>query len=95
MSGRAVLDIALRESNDAVAVAMVNLANPMMMKGPIRETYPTGKLVASVAIPEGRTFAGARLLVAGAKANAKVGDGRVDIEVPAIDLVEVVHVDWA
>ncbi len=93
--GRAVVDIALRESNDAVAVAMVNLANPMMMKGPIRETYPTGKLIASVTIPEGRRFAGARLLVAGAKATAKVGDGRVDIEVPAIDLVEVVHVDWA
>ena len=94
IEGRAVLDIALRAGKDSLAVAMVNLANPMMMKGPTREVYPVGRQVVSVAIPDGRRFAGARLLVAGAKAGATVKGDRVEIEVPGIDLIEVVHIDW-
>jgi hypothetical protein len=94
IEGRAVLDIALRESNDALAVTLVNLSNPMMMKGPIREVYPVGRQVVSVAIPGGRTFKSARLLVADAAAAAKVEDGRVEVEVPGIELIEVVHLTW-
>jgi hypothetical protein len=95
VAGRGVLDLALRAGSDALAVTMVNLANPMMMKGPTREIYPTGTFVASVAIPEGRTFGSARLLVAGTPADATVSGSRVEIEVPSFDLVEAVHIDWA
>lgn len=92
---KAVLDIAVREGKDELAVAMQNLSNPMMMKGPTREIYPVGPQKVSAAIPEGRSFAGARLLVAGTKADARVEEGRVIVAVPAIDLVEVVHIAWA
>jgi hypothetical protein len=76
-------------------VAMQNLTNPMMMKGPTREVYPLGCHEISVAIPEGRTFATARLLAAGVKAYARADGDRVIVAVPTIDLVEVVHITWA
>ena len=42
VTGRAVVDIAVRENKDRLSVALVNLTNPMMMKGPTREIYPCG-----------------------------------------------------
>lgn len=95
VSGRAVLDIALREGKDQLVVAIVNLANPMMMKGPIREVYPVGRQVVSVAVPEGRVFKQARLLVAGSAAKTNETGGRIEIEVPGIELIEVVQVTWS
>lgn len=95
VTGQAVLDVAVRGGRDEVAVAMQNLGNPMMMKGPTREIYPVGRQEVSVAIPEGRSFSAARLLVAGAKADARVEGGRVIVTVPRIDLVEVAHITWA
>jgi len=95
VTGRAVLDIAVREGKEGLAVAMQNLSNPMMMKGPTREIYPVGRQEISVAIPKGRSFAGARLLIAGATADARVEEGRVIVTVPGIDLIEVAHIAWA
>ncbi|OWJ68904.1 alpha-amylase family protein [Inquilinus limosus] len=95
VTGRSVLDVALRENQDGLVVALQNLTNPMMMKGPTRETYPVGRQEVSVAIPVGRAFAGARLLVAGEAAEAEVEAGRVTVTVPAIELVEAVHITWA
>ncbi|MFE0757461.1 alpha-amylase family protein [Inquilinus sp. NPDC058860] len=94
VSGRSVLDVAVREGEGGLAVALQNLTNPMMMKGPTREIHPVGRQEVSVAVPAGRSFADARLLVAGAKAEARVEEGRVVVTVPGIDLVEVLHVAW-
>jgi hypothetical protein len=95
VTGRSVLDVALREGEDGLVVALQNLTNPMMMKGPTREIYPVGRQEVSVAIPADRSFAGARLLVAGKAAEARVEAGRVTVTVPGIDLVEAVHITWA
>jgi hypothetical protein len=67
----------------------------MLMKGPTREIYPVGRQKVSVAVPAGRSFAEARLLVAGETAEATVEAGRVVVTVPTIDLVEAVHITWA
>jgi hypothetical protein len=66
-----------------------------MMKGPTREFYPVGRQTVSVAIPSGKSFGAAKLLVAGTTASVKVTGNRVDIEVPEIELMEVVHLTWA
>lgn len=95
ITGRSVLDTSVREDHDGLAVAMVNLSNPMMMKGPVREVYPVGRQTVSIAIPPGRRVASARLLVAQAAAEAQTSGDRVDVAVPGIDLLEVVHVSWA
>jgi hypothetical protein len=95
LSGRSVLDVAVREGEDDLVVLLQNLTNPMLMKGPTREIYPVGRQEVSVAIPAGRSFAAARLLVAGETAEAKVEADRVIVTVPTIELVEAVHITWA
>jgi len=95
ISGQSVLDLSVREDKNGLAVVLNNLTNPMMMKGPIREVYPVGRQDVSIAIPEGKTFGQAELLVAGGTAEAKVADGRVAVVVPSIATIEVVHVTWA
>jgi hypothetical protein len=95
ITGRAVLDISVREGKTGLAIVLDNIANPMMMKGPIREVYPAGRQEVSIAIPSGKTFGGAELLLAGGDAEASVADGRVTVVVPSISTIEVVHVTWA
>ena len=94
VSGQAMLDIALREGKDQTALAMVNLSNPMMMKGPIREVYPVGRQVVSIAVPSGKSAKQVRLLVAGVDGSSKTVGDRLEVEVPGIDVIEVVHVTW-
>ena len=83
-------------SDDGVAVVLNNLTNPMMMKGPIREVYPGRPARPSRwRCPTGRQLArraAARRRPQGQ--GARVGKGRVEIEVPGIDTIEVVHITW-
>ena len=95
VSGKAVLDLAVRENEQGVAVVLNNLTNPHMMKGPIREIYPVGPQTVSVALPAGKQVGSVRLLVAGLPVEASVADGRVIVEVPSIETLEVVHLTWA
>ncbi len=92
--GKGVLDVAAREGDGRTLVLLANLTNPMMMKGPIRETYPVGRQEVSVALPEGRRGAVARLLVAGGEAAVEIRDGRAVVTVPGLDLAEAVRIDW-
>ena len=95
IKGRAVLDLSVREGHSGVAVVLNNLTNPMMMKGPIREVYPTGRLEVSVAIPPGKRFASAELLVGGGTAETRLDDDRVSVVVPSVSTIEVVQLTWA
>ena len=40
LEGPGIVDLAVRENAEGVAVAIFNLTNPMMMKGPVRESIP-------------------------------------------------------
>ena len=93
VSGKAVLDVALRENADGVAVILHNLTNPMMLKGPIREIFPVGPQQVSVALG-GKAVGSARLLVAGREVPVRTEGGRAIVEVPGIDTLEVVHLSW-
>ena len=88
-----MLDVALRENADGLAVILHNLTNPMMLKGPIREIFPVGPQQVSVAL-DGKAVASARLLVAGRDVPVRTEDGRAIVEVPGIDTLEVVHLTW-
>ena len=94
VAGTAILDVAAREGEGTTLVMMTNLTNPMMMKGPIRRSYPVHGQVVRATLPPGRHGARARLLVAGAEVACTVAEGRVEIEVPVIDLAEIVRIDW-
>ncbi len=53
VDGPGIVDLAVRENAEGVAVALFNLTNPMMMKGPVREIIPLGGQRLSVALPSG------------------------------------------
>ena len=85
----------MRRDKQRTRVDLPEPDNPMMMKGPIRAVFPAGRQTVSVAIPKGKTFRRARLLVAGGDAGARVADGRVEVEVPGVETLEVVHLNWS
>lgn len=93
VEGAGLVDVAFYKGDAGAAVALVNLTNPMAMRGPIRETLPLPPQMVSMAVPTDRVKV--RLLVAGVDFVPTVVDGRVDVVVPAAGLLEVVHVDWS
>ncbi len=53
VTGPGVLDVTVWRQKDSMTVHLVNLTNPMMMKGPIRELIPVGEQKVRVRLPEG------------------------------------------
>jgi hypothetical protein len=94
VSGPGLHDIAVHENAAELAVCLVNLTNPMAMRGPIREFVPAGPLAVSVALPAGVHGASARLLVAGVERDVTVTAGRATVVVDSVELLEVVHLTW-
>ncbi|TDC02098.1 hypothetical protein E1267_30220 [Nonomuraea longispora] len=92
--GPGLADLAVRRDEDGVAVAVVNLNNPMAMRGAIRETIPLPPQTVSVALPPGVQGATARLLVADTETAAEVRDGRAEVPLTGVELIEVVHLTW-
>ena len=66
VKGPGVVDVTVWRQEKSMTVHMVNLTNPMMMKGPFREFIPVAAQV-SVKIPEGTKPSGVHLLVSGQK----------------------------
>ena len=65
VEGKGVLDTSVWGEKNSMTVHLVNLTNPMMMKGPLREVIPLPNQEVSILIPEGRRVSAVRLLVAG------------------------------
>lgn len=93
VDGAGLVDVAVHRGESGVAVALVNLTNPMAMRGPIRETLPLPPQTVSIAVPTDRVKA--RLLVAGVDVEPTVVDGRAEVVIPTAGLLEIVHVDWS
>ena len=94
VEGRGVIDMALRADTNGQALTMFNLTNPMMLKGPVRENYPIGPQKVSIELPLGKTVRDVRLLVDGRAPPFTVENGRVAVEIPGIERLEVVHIRW-
>ncbi len=90
VGGPGVVDIAIREGGNRLSVHLVNLTNPMMMKGPIRHSIELPRQTVSVALPEGARTANVRLLVSKATPQVRVAGGRVEVDLPPILTGEVV-----
>jgi Hypothetical glycosyl hydrolase 6/Beta-galactosidase trimerisation domain len=95
VEGKGVLDIAVWSQKSSMTVHMVNLTNPMMMKGPLREVVPLANQQLVIAIPQGRRVAHVRLLVAGGMAHYSQQGASIRLTVPSIDVHEVVAVEFA
>jgi Hypothetical glycosyl hydrolase 6/Beta-galactosidase trimerisation domain len=95
VEGKGVLDISVWAQKKTMTVHLVNLTNPMMMKGPLREIIPVANQKVSLRIPDGRRVARVRLLVAGVPAHYRQDQGSIHLEVPSIGAHEVIGVDFA
>ncbi len=94
VAGKGVLDVAVWAQKDSITAHLVNLTNPMMLKGPIREIIPIAKQTVRIRLPkDGRRVSKARLLVAGTDVSFREEAGTIVVEVPTIELHEVVALD--
>ncbi len=95
VEGKGVLDVSIWEQEHSMTIHLVNLTNPMMMKGPVREILPISSQQVSFSIPPGRRVGRARLLVAAKDVPYSADRGRISLEVPSVELHELIAVDFA
>jgi hypothetical protein len=93
IEGPGVMDVALWKQQSSVTVHLVNLSNPMMMKGPFREILPVGPQKVRVRLPDGAGARDVKFLVSGAKAAWRQSGGWIETTTPPIGLHEVVAID--
>jgi len=95
VSGPGLVDATLWRQRDALVLHLVNLTNPMMMKGVIRELTPVGPQRVRIRLNAADRPARARLLVSGKDAPLRAGSGSVELTVPSVLDHEVVALDLA
>jgi hypothetical protein len=93
VTGPGILDVTLWKQNKSITVHLVNLTNPMMMKGPIRELIPVGAQRIRVRLPHPLRARSLRLLVARQSPTFQQKGEWLDVIVPAITAHEVVAIN--
>ena len=93
VEGLGVLDVTIWRQKQSLTVHLVNLTNPMMMKGPVREVIPLGPQQVEIEIPVGSKVGAVRTLVSKSDAPHRIEGGRIRLVVPSIGLHEVIAVD--
>jgi hypothetical protein len=94
VTGPGVLDVTIWRQRDSMTVHLVNLTNPMMMKGPARELIATGEQTVRIRLTEGKAARRVQLLSEGREPATERGEGVLTVKVPAVVDHEVVAIDW-
>jgi hypothetical protein len=95
VSGRGMVDVSLWQQKDSITAHLVNLTNPMMMKGPVRELVPSQPQKVRVRIPKGKTVKAVKFLVSATVPHSTEANGVVEVSVPPFELNEAVAIDLA
>ncbi len=93
VSGPGVLDVTVWRQPHSLTVHLVNLTNPMMMKGPIRELIPLTEQQVRVTLPAGTRAGKVHLLAADKSPRVSRSGAQLTITVPSILDHEVVAID--
>jgi Hypothetical glycosyl hydrolase 6/Beta-galactosidase trimerisation domain len=93
VEGPGLLDVSVWQQRESITVHLVNLTNPMMMKGPIREIIPIGPQRVRLRLPGDGKARKIQLLTAGVTPDVQAADGTLTLVVPSIDVHEVVAID--
>ena len=93
VTGPGVLDVTVWQQKTSLTVHLVNLTNPMMMKGPVRELIPVGEQQVRVRLPEGARPGQVRLLAADRKVRGEQSGSYLSCTVPSILDHEVLAID--
>lgn len=94
VQGPGVIDVNVWRQDKSMTVHLVNLTNPMMMKGPFRELIPVEATVV-VQVPKGAKVTDVKLLMSEQKPKFEVKGGKVTVSVPKILDHEIVALDLA
>ncbi len=89
VTGPGVLDVTIWKQASSMTVHLVNLTNPMMMKGPIREFLPLPPQTVSLKVNPKKVH----LLVSGATPRTTQSNGILTVTIPSILDHEVVAID--
>lgn len=95
VKGPGMLDVTLWQQKDSVTVHLVNMTNPMMMRGAFREILPVGPQVVRLSLPSQTRVKLVRLLKADVTPEWHMADGRITITVPEIHDHEVIALELA
>jgi hypothetical protein len=93
VAGPGTLDVTLWRQKSSMTVHLVNLTNPMMMKGPVRELVPVPTQLLRVRLPEGRKARAVHLLVSGRTPRVRETEGWLELNIESILDHEVVAID--
>jgi hypothetical protein len=94
VTGPGIIDVNVWRQANSMTVHLVNLTNPMMMKGPFRELIPVDARV-SVQVPAGVKVTGVKLLMSGLKPSFELKNGNLTVNVPRVLDHEIVALDLA
>jgi hypothetical protein len=93
VSGPGLLDVTIWRQKSSMTVHMVNLTNPMAMKGPFREFIPVGEQSVRVRLPEGKRAQKVQLLVSGQAPRTREVGRVLEVKIPLILVHEVLAID--
>ena len=93
VTGPGLIDVTIWRQRGSLTVHLVNLTNPMMMKGPLREVLPIGPLQVRVRMPAGLQAKKVQLLTAGVEPRVQTSGSTIAVTVPSVDVHEVVAVE--
>jgi hypothetical protein len=93
VTGVGVLDVTAWRQKNSMTVHLVNLTNPMMMKGPLRELIPVSEQQVRLRLPDGARVSRVHLLAADKKPRFTQRGRELHVVVPSILDHEIVAVD--
>jgi hypothetical protein len=93
VDGPGLLDVTAWRNGNAITIHLVNLTNPMAMKGPYRDFFPVGPHTVRVQMPAGIQAKRARLLAADKEVALERTGAGVSVTVPSIRDHEVVAIE--
>ena len=93
VEGPGLLDVAVWRNPGSITIHLVNLTNPMAMKGPYRDFFPIGPHTVKLALPGDLHAKQARLLVADKSIDLSRSGTQLAVRLPSILDHEVVAID--
>jgi hypothetical protein len=92
VNGPGVIDVTVWRQKLSMTVHLVNLTNPMLMKGPFRELIPVQTQV-TVVIPEGLKPKGVHLLVSGLIPKYELKENKIMVSASPVYDHEIIGID--
>jgi len=95
VTGPGLVEVTAWRQASSMTVHLVNLTNPMMMKGPLRELLPVSAQRVRVTLPRGTRATRVTLLSSGTSPVTTRDGASLTVQVPSILDHEVVAIDLA